>query len=53
VYARGSDHTCAPDVHEFSIASVFGDFGGDITKRAGEKEELLVRKVNGFYSVKR
>jgi len=23
VYACGSDHTCAPDVHEFSVASIF------------------------------
>ena len=51
--ACGSDHTCPPDVHGFSVAVFFYDFGGDVAKRAGERGELLVRRMEKFFSVKR
>ena len=52
-----SNHTCQPEVDEFSIASIFDDCKRDVAKRNmakrdGEGSELLVRKVEEFCFVK-
>jgi len=52
VNACGSDHTCQPEVEEFSVAGVFDDCRRDVAKRDGEGSELLVGKVEEFCFVK-
>ena len=49
----GSNHTCQPDVHRFSVVGVLDDFGGDMAKIAGERGELLVGTMKEFRSAKR
>ena len=51
MYAGGSDHTCQPNVHGFSVAGVLNDFGGDIAKEAGkrgERGELFIGRMEEF-----
>jgi len=52
LYASGSDHTCAPDAHGFSVAGVFL-LWGQLVKRVGDRCELLVGRIEEFCSVKR
>jgi len=56
VYVCGSDHTCRPDVHRFFLAGVLDDFGGDVAKGAGERDErgeLFIGRMEKFCAVKR
>ena len=52
LYASGSDHTCAPDAHGFSVAGVFL-LWGQLVKRVGDRCELLVGRIEEFWSFKR
>ena len=56
MYACGSDHTCQPDVHGFSVAGVLNDFGNDVDKEAGERGERgeeFIGRMEEFCYVKR
>jgi len=53
VYTCGSDHTCAPDVHGFSVAGIFYDSRKSIAKRAGKRGEFLAGRTQNFFFVRR
>ena len=53
MYVCGSNHTCRPDVHRFSVVGVLDDFGGNMAKIAGERGELLVGTMKELCSAKR
>ena len=53
MYAYGSEHAGDQTSMGFLWSVFFDEFGGDIGERAGERLELVVRRVEDFFSVQR